>query len=436
MWRGKYIEPFVHRLAFTVMTQGALERLLAPERLDQLLCDKEGGPYERHWLFSQIVDVVAKVVSRTDTSLRSSVRSLDEVLTESDEDIYQRLGSVESDFCRKLVQDGFEQARATLQELGVSLKSWPDGYRVKVIDGSAMQKSKRRKKESTTHWDDPLPGRMLVVWDQAARLVSDIVLCESGQAQERPLLAQVLETVERGQLWIGDQNFCALKFLSGLVSKGAFFVIRQHEAIEPKVLKSLGEVDRTANGEPIFEEVVEIEVDSQPMSLRRITVKLSQPTPGSDNEVHILTNVGDVDATGAKVADLYLKRWTSEAVFHEMTTVLKDEVSTLEFPNAALIVLSIAVITQNALAMLRGSIEAVHGPEKASEISGHALGIELNHFHAGMMVAIDESEWDVFRKPSLAEFVAVLRELAANIPLESYKKTKRGPKKPPAGKKA
>lgn len=45
MWRGKYIEPFVHRLAFTVMTQGALERLLAPERLDQLLCDKEGGPY-------------------------------------------------------------------------------------------------------------------------------------------------------------------------------------------------------------------------------------------------------------------------------------------------------------------------------------------------------------------------------------------------------
>jgi hypothetical protein len=431
-------EPYARRTPFTVMARGALERLLAPERLDQLFnanADAD-APYERDVLFAQLVEVVARFVVRVDASLRSSVRLLDDVLTGSDEAVYLMLRGVEPGVYRTLVQNCFEQAQAALQELGVSRKSWIDGYRVKVIDGKALQQSRRRIKDLSTYWDAPLPDRMLVAWDQATGMVSDIVLCDCEPAQERSLLPQVLKTVDRGQLWIGDSRFCALKFLFGLASQGAFFVIHQHDALQPKVLASLGEVDRTANGEPILEELVEIEVDSQPMPVRRLTVKLSQPTRDGDNELHILTNVGDVDATGAQIAELYLKRWTSEAVFHEMAMVLKNKVETDGYLTAALFVFSIAAIIENTLILVKGAIEAVHGPGKFADISGLSLSRELSRTHAGMMVAVEEPLWSVFREMSLAEFAAVVRKLAANVPLTCYKKTKRGPKKPPPEKKA
>ena len=53
-----------------------------------------------------------------------------------------------------------------------------------------------------------LPGKSLVVLEPALGLATDIFPCEDGHAQERSLLPEVLETVEAGDLWIGERNFC------------------------------------------------------------------------------------------------------------------------------------------------------------------------------------------------------------------------------------
>ena len=59
-------------------------------------------------------------------------------------------------------------------------------------------------------------------------LMTDVILCEDGHAQERSLLGQVLELVRAKDVWIDDRNFCTTSFLFGIARHEAFFVVRQH----------------------------------------------------------------------------------------------------------------------------------------------------------------------------------------------------------------
>ena len=61
-----------------------------------------------------------------------------------------------------------------------------------------------------------LPGQALVVLDPSLMLVTDVVLCEDGHAQERSLLGQILEIVRAKDVWIDDRNFCTTGFLFGI----------------------------------------------------------------------------------------------------------------------------------------------------------------------------------------------------------------------------
>ena len=55
------------------------------------------------------------------------------------------------------------------------------------------------------------------------------------------------------------------------------------------------------------------------MTVRRITVKLNQPTRDGDTQLHILTNLPPRAADAWTVADLYRKRWTIGTMFQELT---------------------------------------------------------------------------------------------------------------------
>ena len=59
-------------------------------------------------------------------------------------------------------------------------------------------------------------------------LITDVVLCEDGHAQERSMTEAILEMVQPGDLWIKDRNFCTTAFLFGITKRGGTFVTRQH----------------------------------------------------------------------------------------------------------------------------------------------------------------------------------------------------------------
>ncbi len=82
--------------------------------------------------------------------------------------------------------------------------------------------------------------------------------------------------------------------------------------------------------------LVQLELDGQSLSLRRILVRLVQPTHDRDTEVVVLTNLPATVADGVQVGELYLKRWTVEGLFQVISDTFACEINSLGYPKAAL----------------------------------------------------------------------------------------------------
>ena len=93
------------------------------------------------------------------------------------------------------------------------------------------------------------------------------------------------------------------------------------------------------------------------------------------------------------------------------------------------------MVAYNAVSLLKASLRSVHGEEVVTKtLSGYYLALEIRGTYEGMMIAIPEKHWTIFRTMSLKQLVAVLNELASQVRLERYRKHPRGPKKPPPRK--
>ena len=165
---------FLEQKPLSVMARAALERMLSVSRLEALFRQVASVQYERDLLFSGLVELIARVVTRVDRSVLKSYESPQEVLGVSDEAVYQKLRGIETGVSQALVRDSFREASAVLAKLGLVKTSWVPGRRVKILDGNHLQASEHRLAELRAMGDAPLPGTALVVWDQPTRLVSDV----------------------------------------------------------------------------------------------------------------------------------------------------------------------------------------------------------------------------------------------------------------------
>lgn len=84
-----------------------------------------------------------------------------------------------------------------------------------------------------------------------------------------------------------------------------------------------------------------------------------------------------------------------------------------------------ALLLENTLSMLMGSLRAAHGDDVADELSGDALVYELRNTYEGLMVAIGPDHWTVFSRMSLTEFAKLLLTLAKTLDLTRYRKHRR-----------
>ena len=86
---------------------------------------------------------------------------------------------------------------------------------------------------------------------------------------------------------------------------------------------------------------------------------------------------------------------------------------------------------------VKSALRAAHGAEKVQgQVSGYYLNLEIRSTYDGMMVAIPEKHWGIFRTLSVSEMASVLKELAGHLQFSRYQKHPRGPKKPPPKKRA
>jgi IS4 transposase len=344
--------------------------------------------------------------------------------------VYSKLDRLEPALSQAVVRYSYRQFQAVCDQLGVVRSSPVAGYRPKILDGNHLSATEHRLKETRRSTAAPLPGKLLVVLDPLRQAIADVFPIEDGHAQERSGLDAVIETIEAGELWIADRNFCTLKFLYAIDSRRAKFVIRLHGQLQGQQIGQPRLVGKTDTG-CVYENRLELPAyEGQKLVVRRIEVRLFQPDRDGNSMIVILTNLAEEEADALQVAKIYRSRWTIETAFQKLTTSLQCELQTLCYPKAALFAFSLACLAYNAVAVVLAAIGAERGQEATEELSFHTMSWEISHALDGMLIAIPAEYWQQIKCLPLEAFSARLRAVAGKINLAKYRKARRGPKKP------
>ena len=427
---GKIFERFVEKSPVSVMARGLLERALNSKTINEVFERVADRQYTRDLLFSVVFDLMSQVVCGSHKSLHAAYQVSAQEIGVSVASIYNKVNGIETETSASLVRYSADAVTPIIEKMGGTLPPLLPGYRVKILDGNCLGATEHRIRELRGTAAGPLPGKSLVVLDPSLKLMVDVFPCEDGYTQERALLEQVLPTVQAGDCWIEDRNFCTLKFLFGVVERDAYFVVRQHQNMPWEPLERFKKVGRIDGATVSEQPIVVRDPDGNELRLRRIRIHLDKPTRDGDRDVFVLTNLPKkVDAK--KIATLYRNRWKIETAFQELAKHLNSEINTLGYPKAALFAFSVALIAYNMMSVIMAALRCVHGADVIEQdVSGYYVADELSAVYQGMMIAIPEKHWQIFGRMTPGEFADTLRVLASKVNLRRFKKHPRGPKKP------
>ena len=302
---GRMFDCFIEKSPMTVMARALIINTLSAKTLEEVFERWRDKQYLSEVLFSSLVHSMMMVSCRFFKSPRAVYLNHPKAFTATLKCVYEKLQGIELPVMRGLLQDHASRLIEIYKVLGVTHTSLLPGYTIRILDGNALAGTDHRLKVLRNQSAAALPGKTLVVLDPDLNLVIDVFPCEDGHAQERSLLGQVLRSVKAGELWIEDRNFCTLGFLIGIANKQAFFLVRQHKSMPYKELGHLAYAGEVETGD-VFEQEVQIELDGEVKTMRRILLKLKEPTRDGEMEVSLLCNVARVDAK--TLANLYLKK--------------------------------------------------------------------------------------------------------------------------------
>ena len=151
--------------------------------------------YTRELLFSSLVQLMSEVVLGVHPTVHAAYQANKTAIGVSTTALYNKLDRVETGVSAALVRDSAALAEPVVKALRASQPRWLPGYQIKVLDGNHLSSTEHRLKALRGTWAAPFPGQALVVLDQQRMLITDVFLSEDGHAQERRLIAQVLQHV-------------------------------------------------------------------------------------------------------------------------------------------------------------------------------------------------------------------------------------------------
>lgn len=431
-------ERFTRKRPITVMYRAVLDNAFSAGEVDRIFAENaENQRVSEELLFSSVVRLLGLAVCRVKPSVHAGYTQEKEEFQVSVTSVYNKLNGAEPQVARALVKQLTGQLEPIIWELKTTRPPLLPGYRVKILDGKHFSGTDRRIKETRYSNAAPLPGQALAVLDPELMLATDMFPCRDAYAQERSLLPEVLETVQAGELWIADRNFCTQPFAFGLIDRGASFLFREHAQNLPwEPVGARRRIGRTKTG-MVYEQTIRVtqseDGEDRHIAARRITVELDEPTRDGDTEIHLITNVPSEDADARELAELYLERWTVENAFQEISDSLEGEINTLAYPEAAVLGYALALIAYNVLSTVKAALRTQHGEKAAPEnISGYHMAHELSSAYDGMMVALPESYWaDRFSHLTPAEMAQWLTQVAGQVPICRYAKSQYRPRSDP-----
>jgi hypothetical protein len=415
-----------------VMFRAILERIMSPRKMDAIFAKAAVRQKERELLFSSCVDLMALVVAKVRKSVNAGYKARAEQFHVGVRSVYDKLAGIEPQVSERMVAATAAEMKAAMRPIKLRELTPLEGYDVRVLDGNYLSGTQHRLKELRELGAAALPGMALCVFDPQCGLIEDVIAHEDGHANERALVERVLPKVVPEQCWVADRNFCVFSFLFGVAARQAFFVVRHHQNVVGELLGKRKRVGRVAGG-ALYEQPLRVtRPDGDALVLRRITIELDEPTRFGERELHLLTNLPP-RVTALRVAALYRDRWSIETAFMHLATVLRSELNTLAYPDAALFGFCIGLLLYNALAFLKTALRAAH-PKQLHDrsVSLYYLGDEISGVYRGMMIAIPTSHWrKAFASQSDKSFAQQLLSIAKEVPISQFLTNLRPQRRPP-----
>jgi hypothetical protein len=259
MLSSKVLDRFVEQCPAAVMVRATVERLLTPTRLDAIFHAATHRQYEKELLFSELVALMAGVANRTHASVHAAYTEVRDQLGVSAAALYGKLNRVEPTISSALVRETAKDMKEVIRAMPKACRKLLPGYQVFDLDGNHLAATEHRIEELRTISSGPLPGQSLALYDTQTDLITELVMCEDGHAQERSLLKSLLPQIPLKSVIVADRNFCTTGFVFGLMNRSAYCVIRQHATNLP--WKRKGKRRRVGRCETgvVYEQAIEVE---------------------------------------------------------------------------------------------------------------------------------------------------------------------------------
>lgn len=430
MWEA-VLERFEHHAPASVMARLALEEALPAGWVNEVFAQCRQRQYPRELMFSTVIEVMTLVVLGLRPSVHAAARKLD-TLPVSLVALYDKLKRTEPAVLRGLVRASAQRLAPVAGRLGHSATL--PGWQLRIVDGNHLPASEKRLKPLRAHRGAALPGHSLVVYDPDLGLVCDLVACPEAYESERVGVQPLVDSAQRGQVWIADRHFCTAPILRGFDQAQAGFIVREHGR-HPQLLEQgpWGEVVRSDTGRVREQAITLAPCDAaarQPPVWRRIEIALDAPTTSGDTTVWLWSNLpAHVDAP--TIATLYRTRWRIEGLFGRLESVLHSEIQSLGHPGAALLGFAVAVLAYNVVALLQRAVEQAHRTEHPDlKVSSYHLVEQIKSGYEGMCIALPPEHWPRRPERSSPQWLAErLLQLGRNIRPAQVAISKRGPKR-------
>ena len=132
------------------------------------------------------------------------------------------------------------------------------------------------------------------------------------------------------------------------------------------------------------------------------------------------------------VAESYRSRWKIENVNLELMKHFASEQTSLGNPPATLFAFCVAIVAFNMLQIVHASLRAAHGEEATKDkISNYYLAHALQSGWESTYMIEDEFWIMKYSHSTPKQLAAELIRIAKYVNLRQFRKSKRGPKKPP-----
>jgi len=381
--------------------------------------------------FATVIEGMAAVVTQGVPSVNAGIVALGDALPVTRTAFYNKLHGTASGIAAARVDHSARKARERIDALGGARTPVLRGDRLTITDGAHLAHPERRLKVLWGCAAGPLPGLCVVLLEPDVGLVTAVLPCEDGHAQERRLTDDLLARLEVGDCRMGDRNFCTTPMLFGVHERRAVSILREHANLPWHAVGKRKPRGRIETGR-VDEQTIKVEgAAGAVLPARRITLVLDTPTRDGDTAIHLITTIPASKALATVIARVDADRWPIETAFCHMASWLEAAIATLGYPRAALLGFCVGLMAYNTLSVVQGALRAVHGEQVVREkVSGYHIVHPARADVGGLDPLLDDKDWAPVRTMPVADLAAILVAIVRPIPLATIQKAKRGPKKP------